>query len=178
MKSLFLFFVKEVKFIAQSEGKKFEQDFANSINKDECWLYRLRDNAASFGGSTNTRFASSNICDYVLFHNETRTLYLLEMKSTKSSSIPYTMIRDNQIKELTESSKHMLVAGFVFNYREKENATYFMMIDDFNCMVSEINKKSFNIFDLEKYGAIKINNTRKRTRYTYDIEDFIRITHL
>ena len=80
--------------IATNEGKKFEQDFANSVNKDECWLYRLRDNAASFGGSTNTRFTSSNICDYVMYHNKTRTLYLLELKSTKSSSIPYSMIRE------------------------------------------------------------------------------------
>ena len=167
-----------MKFIAQNEGKKFEQDFANSVNKDECWLYRLRDNAASFGGSTNTRFASSNICDYIMYHNKTRTLYLLEMKSTKSSSIPYTMIRDNQIKELTESSKHMLVAGFILNYREKQNATYFMLIDDFNDMKSELKKKSFNIEDLEKYGAIKINSTKKRTRYVYDIDGFIRETRL
>lgn len=163
---------------AQKEGKRFEQDFANSVNKDECWLYRLRDNAASFGRGTNTRFASSNICDYVMYHNKTRTLYLLELKSTKSSSIPYSMIRDNQIKELTESSKHMLVAGFIFNYREKLNATYFMMIDDFNEMTSEINKKSFNLSDLEKYGAIKINSTKKRTRYIYDIEGFIKETRL
>jgi recombination protein U len=167
-----------VKNIAQNEGKKFEQDFANSVNKNECWLYRLRDNAASFGGSANTRFTSSNVCDYIMFHNKTRTLYLLEMKSTKSSSIPYSMIRENQIKELTESSKHMLVSGFIFNFREKQNATYFMMIDDFNDMTSEINKKSFNITDLEKYGAIKINSNKKRTRYIYDIEGFIKETRL
>ena len=103
------------KEIAQNEGKKFEQDFANSVNKDKYWLYRFRDNAASFSGGTNTRFTSSNICDYLLFDNDTRTLYLLELKSTKSSSISYTMIRDNQIKELTEASKYNLIAGFIFN---------------------------------------------------------------
>ena len=135
--------------IAQNEGKKFEQDFANSVNKDKCWLYRLRDNAASFSGSTNTRFASSNVCDYIMFHNKTRTLYLLEMKSTKSSSIPYTMIRDNQIKELTESSKHTLVAGFIFNYREKQNATYFMLIDDYNDMKSKLTFR-IRLMNIEK----------------------------
>ena len=166
------------KEIAQNEGKKFEQDFANSVNKDKYWLYRLRDNAASFSGGTNTRFASSNICDYLLFDNDTRTLYLLELKSTKSSSISYTMIRDNQIKELTEASKYNLIAGFIFNYREKNNATYFMLIDDFNEMTSEINKKSFNILDVEKYGAIKIDNEKKRTRYKYDIDSFVNESHL
>ena len=164
--------------IAQNEGKKFEQDFANSVDENKYWLYRFRDNAASFSGGTNTRFTSSNICDYLLFHNDTRTLYLLEMKSTKSSSIPYTMIRDNQIKELTEASNNKLIAGFIFNYREKNNATYFMAIDDFNKMTDEINKKSFNIFDIEKYGAFKINSEKKRTRYKYDIDSFVNKLHL
>lgn len=164
--------------IAQNPGKKFEQDFANSVNRDKYWLYRFKDNAASFSGGTNTRFASSNICDYLMFHNKTRTLYLLEMKSTKSTSIPYTMIRDNQIKELTDASNNELVAGFIFNYREKENATYFMLIDDFNDMKEEISKKSFNISDIEKYGAIKINSEKKRTRYKYDIDSFVNESHL
>lgn len=167
-----------MKEIAQNEGKKFEQDFANSVNKEKYWIYRFRDNAASFSGGTNTRFASSNICDYLLFHNQTKTLYLLELKSTKSSSIPYTMIRDNQIKELTEASNNDLVAGFIFNYREKNNATYFMLIDDFNEMTSEINKKSFNMSDVEKYGAVKINSEKKRTRYRYDIDSFVNESHL
>ena len=55
------------------------------------------------------------------------------------------MIRDNQIKELTEASKYNLIAGLIFNYREKNNATYFMLMDDFNEMTSKIDKKSFNI---------------------------------
>lgn len=168
----------ELGIIAQNEGKKFEQDFSNSINKDECWLYRLRDNAASFGGGVNIRFASSNICDYIMFHNKTKTLYLLELKSTKSSSIPYAMIRDNQIKELTESSKHNIVSGFIFNYREKNNATYFMYIQDFNNMTSNITKKSFNIDDLTKYGAIEIDCEKKRTRYRYGVCKFVNDTHL
>lgn len=167
-----------MKEIAQNEGKKFEQDFANSVNKENYWIYRFRDNAASFSGGTKTRFTSSNICDYLLFHNQTKSLYLLELKSTKSSSIPYTMIRDNQIKELTEASNNNLVAGFLFNYREKENATYFLHIDNFNVMKKELNKKSFNISDVEKYGAVKINNEKKRTRYKYDIDSFVNESHL
>lgn len=167
-----------MKIIAKNEGKRFEEDFANSIDKTTCWLYRLRDNAASFSGGNNTRFSSTNICDYIMFHNESRTLYLLEMKSTKSSSIPYTMIKDNQIDGLTEASKHMVVPAFVFNYREKDNATYFMLIDDFNDMKSELMKKSFNIEDLEKYGAIKIDSEKKRTRYRYNINKMIKETRL
>ena len=113
-----------------------------------------------------------------MFHNETKTLYLFELKSTQGSSIPYTMLRDNQIEELSKASTYDLVAGFIFNYRKYDNATYFMPINEFNEMVKENNKKSFNISDLKKYNVIQINSTKKITRYKYDIDEFIKNSHL
>lgn len=163
--------------IAQNEGKKFEQDFSSSFG-DDFWVYRLRDNAASFGNGSNTRFASSNICDFIIFHDKTKTLYLAECKSTKGTSIPYTMLKDNQIKGLTYASKHDVIPCFIFNYRNQNNDTYFMLIDDFNAMYNELPKKSFNQKDLEKYGALKINSSKKRTRYKYDTNHFVQLTHL
>ena len=113
-----------------------------------------------------------------MFHNETRTLYLFELKSTQGSSISYTMLRDNQIEELTKASAYDLVAGFVFNFRKYDNATYFMPIDEFNEMVKENKKKSFNISDLKKYNVMQINSTKKITRYKYDINEFVKNSHL
>ena len=99
--------------IAQNEGKKFEQDFSSSFGEN-FWVYRLRDNAASFGNGTNTRFASSNICDFIIYHDITQTLYLAECKSTKGTSIPYTMIKENQIKGLTkEGNTELFLALFL-----------------------------------------------------------------
>ena len=63
--------------IPQNEGKKFEADLKSSV-PDTCWLYRLRDNASSFANGTNTRFTSSNICDFILFDDMSKTLFLLE----------------------------------------------------------------------------------------------------
>ena len=145
--------------MAQNEGKKFEQDFKLSFG-DEYFVYRLRDNAASFGDSKNTRFASYNICDFIIFHDATRTLYLVELKSTKSSSIPYTMIKDNQINGLAEASIHSVVPCFIFNYRENNNATYFMHINNFLTMKNELNKKSFG-GDLLTNGTVFSNNVIK-----------------
>ena len=105
--------------------KKFEADLKSSI-PDTCWLYRLRDNASSFANGTNTRFTSSNICDYILYDDITKTLYLIECKSTKGTSIPLSMIRDNQIKGLKEAGKHKLVSGFLINFRNEKNDTYFI----------------------------------------------------
>ena len=96
-----------------------------------CWIYKLRDNASSFAGGTNTRFASSNICDYIAFDDISRTLFLWELKSTKGTSISLNMIRQNQIDGLLEASKHNLVAGLIVNYRNDNNDTFFILIDDY-----------------------------------------------
>lgn len=158
-------------------GKRFEQDIKQSV-PETCWLYRLRDNAASFGGSATTRFSSSNICDYICYDDITQTLYLWELKSTQSASISLSMIRDNQIKSLQEASKHNLVAGFICNFRNENNDTFFIEICDFVKMMSNINKKSFNINDLKNNNAIAIDSIKKRTRYKYDISKLVQTVHL
>ena len=163
--------------IAVNAGKLFEQDIKASV-PDTCWIYRLRDNASSFAGGENTRFASSNICDYILFDDITRTLYLVECKSTKGTSIPLTMLRESQLKGLQEASKHNLIAGLLVNFRNINNDTFFITIDKFIQMMNSINKKSFNVKDLETIGAIRVENTKKRTRHTYNIEKLINEMHL
>lgn len=161
----------------QNEGKKFENDIKTSI-PNTCWLYRLRDNASSFAGGENTRFTSSNICDYIMLDDITKTLFLIECKSTKGTSIPLTMIRENQIKGLEEASKHNLIAGLLVNFRNENNDTFFILINEYLNMMNTLNKKSFNIKDLEKIGVTRIECEKKRTRYRYDIEKMIRKLHL
>lgn len=163
--------------IPQNEGKKFEADLKSSV-PDTCWLYRLRDNASSFANGTNTRFTSSNICDFILFDDMSKTLFLLECKSTKGTNIPLSMLRDNQIRGLKEAGKHKLVSGFLINFRNEKNDTYFILIDNFLDMVSNVKKKSFNKKDLENFGAAKIESTKKRTRYTYNIQKMINELYL
>lgn len=83
------------------------------------------------------------------------------------------MVRDNQIQGLLDASRHKLIAGFLINFRNTDNNTYFISIDNYMMMVNNINKKSFNIRDLSENGAIEIYSTKKRTRYTYDIQKMI-----
>ena len=108
----------------------------------------------------------------------TRTLYLIECKSTKGTSVPLSMIRNNQIEGLQEASKHNLVAGILVNFRNENNDTFFILINEFVDMMDSINKKSFNIKDLESIGATRIKSVKKRTRYKYDIQDMINKLHL
>ena len=88
------------------------------------------------------------------------------------------MIRQNQIDGLLEASKHNLVAGLIINFRNEYNDTFFITIDEFIDMTSSLNKKSFNVKDLESIGAIRIESTKKRTRYTYNIENLVKEIHL
>ena len=88
------------------------------------------------------------------------------------------MIRQNQIDGLLEASKHNLVAGLIINFRNEYNDTFFITIDEFVDMTSSLNKKSFNVKDLESIGAIRIESTKKRTRYTYNIENLVKEIHL
>lgn len=159
--------------IAQNAGKLFESDIKSSV-PNRCWLYRLRDNASSFAGGANTRFTSSNICDYILLDDNTRTLFLIECKSTKGTSIPLTMIRDNQKKGLVEASQHCLVAGLLLNFRNENNDTFFITINDYVSMTDCIGKKSFNIKDLTENGAVRVDCEKKRSRWKYNIGKFIK----
>ena len=88
------------------------------------------------------------------------------------------MIRNNQIEGLQEASKHNLVAGILVNFRNENNDTFFILIDEFVDMMNSISKKSFNIKDLESIDATRVENTKKRTRYTYNIEKLVGELHL
>lgn len=163
--------------MAQNAGKQFELDVKSSI-PDRCWFYRLRDNASSFAGGDKTRFTSSNICDCIIFDDDTKTLFLIECKSTKGTSIPLGKIRDSQAKGLLDASRHCLVAGLLVNYRNENNDTFFISIDDYIDMVENLNKKSFNVKDLLGNGAIRVECSKKRSRWKYDIEKLIDEIHL
>ena len=88
------------------------------------------------------------------------------------------MIRKNQIDGLLEASKHNLVAGLILNYRNENNDTFFITIDKFINMINTIGKKSFNVKDLLINDAIRVDSTKKRTRYTYNIKKLIEETRL
>lgn len=178
---------KQVTKIAKiSDGKRFENAFKNSINENHVLIKRLNDNAASFGGSTNTRFTSTNECDFLLFENNTRILYGLELKTTLGSLTYWRkdfedknkkqsfQIKKNQILGLKKFSKYSGgVFGFVINFRKTpENRTFFVSIIDFLNYTDTLKKKSINVHDVLKMNPIEIENRLLRTNYWYNIEKF------
>jgi recombination protein U len=176
--------------IPKNEGKVFEDCWRSSV-PDTCFIYRLNDNAGSFGGGSNLRFATSNICDYIMHDDISNTMYCLELKTTKNGAFTYWrsdfedkekkqtfMIKKNQILGLQKASKHKIICGFLLNLRGKVNRTYFIMIDDFIDYTSTLDKKSFNEEDILQMNPMLIEQTLKKVNYKYNVGKFLQETKL
>lgn len=171
----------------KSVGKRFEEDFRKSVATSSL-LIRLNDAPQAFNKSNLTKFTKRNPCDFILFDCLHQVLIPIELKTTKYKSMGFDdinsseeqnkMIHKHQIIGLTEFSKYNCVTpGFLFNFRDEKNnceRCYFQRIDDFNAMVENIDKKSFNELDLLASGnAIKLQGELKRTRYRWDISQML-----
>lgn len=169
---------------SQSAGKQFEKDFTSSL-PSYCYVHRLRDSAQSYNNSKNTQFAWNNECDFFIFDSKKHIFYAAECKSTKYKSISVQlnkeeksnkMIKLHQIESLTKISEYDgAVACFFFNFRDEKNDTerlYFQNIIDFNNMMKEIEKSSFNELDLLTHNGIKISGNKKRVHFDWNLDDF------
>lgn len=162
-------------------GKQFEQDFSKSI-PEYAMLYRLPDSAQSFGGSSTLRFSRKSPFDFFLWDSKRRVLYALENKTVAGKSISFEkencengLIHYHQIQGLNSCNKYEgTVCGFIIFFREIET-TIFLYIDSFNEIIKNSIKKSLNYDDIAKSGVpyILIPQTKKRTRYVYDIESLL-----
>ena len=176
--------------MAKNTGKIFESAIKSSI-PPYCLLIRLPDPPQSFVQSKATRFSHKNPCDYICYDSDSGTLYCLELKTTGYKSMSFEnihnddneskMIHKHQTIGLLEFSKYNgVVSGFLFNFRHFEGEpnynemTYFMEVNDFQNMCDNIGKKSFNEVDIILNGAKRIDGTKKRTRFTWDMDSFFK----
>lgn len=168
-----------------NEGKRFELAFKNSVPKD-VYYFRIPDPAESFSSiREGLRFTLKNPCDIFLFNPNTKTLYALELKSTKDTSLSFWrkdfedktkkqtfMVRKNQIEGLQKIGNYSIIAGFIFNFRYT-NHTYFQSINDFINMTKDSVKKSFNEADVYKNNGVRIEQKMMKSNFKYDVESFL-----
>lgn len=176
--------------MAKNVGKIFEDAIRSSI-PDYCLLIRIPDPPQSFVRASTTRFSRPNPCDYICFDSNSGTLYCFELKTTSAKSIGFEnihsnekedrMIHKHQTVSLLEFSKFQKVtSGFLFNFRHFEGepnyieTTWFMEVNDFQKMCDSISKKSFNEIDVALYGAKRINGTKRKTRFSWDMDEFFK----
>ncbi len=171
--------------ISKNSGKVFEDCFVKSV-PEHVLVKRLNDGASSWNGGAGTRFTATNECDFIMFDDNSRTFYGLELKSTTDSLTFWREdlenkekksnfnIKKNQIKGLQKFSEHLGVFGFVFNFSNKSNKTYFVKIDKFIEYTNELTKKSINIRDVLQMSPIEIESTIMRMNYKYNLEKFFK----
>ena len=158
----------------KNEGKNFENCFNKSIPKGY-FCYRLRD-AGGWSNAENTRFTPSNMCDFIMYAKG--KIYLLELKSVKGKSLPYSNIgkmEDRNIKKTNvlaqEGEKNGVISGYLINFREV-NKTYFISALQLRHKIQLEEKKSINLQECEEIGVL-IEQTLKRVNYVYNVEKFI-----
>lgn len=148
--------------MALNEGKKFEQDFEKSIPED-MYYKREKDDTAGFRGVHNSH-------DYTLYRFP--NLCLMELKSVKGKSIPFSNITNNQLEGLyNEGFKRGIIAGFLFNFRAV-GQTYFVEVGKVWDYIKTAERKSIPVVWCEENGIL-LRGKKKRTRWRYDVDDLI-----
>jgi recombination protein U len=147
-----------------NEGKKFEEDFKKSVPGNVFFL-RLKD-GGGWSNAENTRFTPSNECDSIMYDG--KTLYLLEFKSHKGKSLPFTCISEKQLISLHKATGYNgIKAGYLINFRDVQE-TYFIEACYVTAFVNSAERKSIP-YEFVKSMGIKVPQEMKRTRYRYNI---------
>ena len=169
--------------LAKSEGKLFETDIESSCLEQKIFYFRVRDVNPM---ALKPKFKlPQNRYDCLIYHKG--YLFPIEMKSTKAKSISLqeSVIKEHQIKNLTEASTYEhVIPGFLMNFREPINQTFFIHIKDFitykhiaengleHTYHSKVNKSSIPL-DICKEIGTELTGVKKQVRYRYYINKLI-----
>ena len=153
-------------------GKIFEEDFFKSClplaKAGKLSIDRFYD---VLGG----RKGIHTICDYVAYVYPMQVYF--ELKTIEGKSLPFDAVSDGQFNGLMEKSLIMgCMAGVLIKFRPNNDAscpTYFVSIGDFAALKGIGDRKSIPIETAELIG-VRLPALRKRTRFTYDIESFMK----
>ncbi|MED3562429.1 hypothetical protein [Bacillus xiapuensis] len=159
------------------EGKEFESSIEQSSKEQGIFYFRVRD-VNPMAIKANFKLPQ-NKYDCLLYYKD--HLFPIEMKSTKSKSISFSesIIKQHQIDNLLDAVNYDgVIAGFLFNFREPDNKTYFVHIEQFikykhiaenqleHTYKSKINKSSIPIAICKEIG-FEVTNVKKVRKYRY-----------
>lgn len=164
--------------MARSVGKQFEDNFKKSV-PNYALSYRPPDSAQGFdvGASNKLRFSRHSPCDLMVFDG-TRNLFLTFELKTFQGSCSFERNKEEkgiihyyQVEKLKEFANYKrVISGFVLDFRSTDH-TYFLNINDWDNLISHIEKKSFNEQDLLEYASpILIEKEKLKVNYRYDVE--------
>ena len=123
-------------------------------------------------GATATEIAEEYLDAVVTVMVEDRSGNSISFEREKNDK---GVIHYYQIDSLKNFSQYKnVISGLIIDFRKTEN-TYFVNIKDWDKLIGDINKKSFNESDLVKLeNLIHINKKKLKVNYRYDIDNFIK----
>ena len=140
----------------------FEKEFFNSL--DNIFVQRIKDNTLRF---ENVK----NVCDFIVFRQP--FLYLVEPKTTKLRSLPFSNISQFQIDFLYHYSKQKgIVAGFIINFRSHDYKTFFLPAEKAYIYYYHSDRKSFPLEWVQENG-IALPSSLIRTRYRFNLSPLL-----
>jgi recombination protein U len=152
-----------------NNGKRLESNFKKSVPSN-IFYYRFKDGSSAWGGNDKVRFQTSNICDCMLYNG--LKLYLIELKSVKGKSLPFTNIRTNQIEELSKAHEfYNIHAGLVIEFSDL-NRAFFIDVKTVEEFIAKGDRKSLPI-DYVATNGIEIDVVTKKVNNVFNIEKMI-----
>ena len=155
--------------MAQSnKGKKFEDVVKRSFEKvSGVSIDRLRDAPKKLKGVDNPS-------DFIVY-KKPHEVYV-ECKSHKGNTLPFSCIREEQIKGMIEKSQiEGVKAGLIIWYIDKD-ITVWIPINEVNRLI-DAGYKSINVKNLEDVKHIIIRGTKKRIYFDYYMNDFLEVLY-
>ena len=148
-----------------NRGKKFEDVIKESFLKcPNVSIDRLRDAPKKMKNVDNPS-------DFIVYKYP-HEVYV-ECKSHKGNTLPFSCIREEQIRGMQEKSMINGVKAGVILWFIDHDMTVWIPIDEVVCW-RDMGNKSINIKDIYKFNNIVIQGKKKRIYFDYDMEDFLR----
>jgi len=146
-------------------GKKFEDVIRESFLKvPGVSIDRLRDAPRKMKNVDNPS-------DFIVYKYP-HEIYV-ECKSHKGNTLPFSCIREEQLRGMEEKSLIDGVKAGIIVWYIDHDVTVWIPICDVLCWFKEGNK-SINVKDLSKMKHIVIQGKKKRVYFNYDMEEFLR----
>lgn len=150
-----------------NRGKDFEEVIKKGfLSVPDTTVERMPDPVQGYLGIRNK-------CDFYIYHFP--YVYYIECKTIQQHRLPLDNITFNQRTGMLEVSKTFGVVAGIICWFIHEDITLFMPIQTIEaCRLR--GDKSINSREWESYdGFIKINGTKKRVFYDYDLVEFLTI---
>ena len=148
-----------------NKGKQFEEVIKKSFLKvPDVDITRLRDAPRKQKGVDNPS-------DFIVY-KEPHEIYV-ECKSHKGNTLPFSCIREEQIRGLFEKSMIRGVKAGIILWYIDHDLTVWIPIREIRFWINA-GKKSINIKDLDQLSHIVIQGNKKRVYFDYFMDDFLR----